>query len=228
MKVHCIRHEVFEDIGCISDWILTGNHQISYTHVFLKEELPADVEFDFLIIMGGSASVYDLNKYPWIDREVRFIKKAIDNHKKILGICLGSQLIAKALDGDVYQANTKEIGWFPVTFNKTDLQRMPFLPAEITTFHWHGDTFDLPEGAIRLASSKNTLNQGFIYGKDIMALQFHPEMTSESITMILNGAGNELAVQSESIHSSDQIVAGEKYLRNNNNLMFDLLNFLSD
>jgi GMP synthase (glutamine-hydrolysing) len=227
MKVHCIRHESFEDVGCIKEWIINGNHKLTYTHIFLNEQFPVCSDFDFLIIMGGSASVYDTNKYPWLIDEIKLIKEAINNNKKILGICLGAQLVAKTLGADIYPGIQKEIGWFPVKFNKANLQTMSFLPEVLTTFHWHGDTFNLPDGAIRLAASDNTPVQGFIYGKNVVALQFHPEMTSESIEIIIEAAGHELTANGEYIQSAKQILEQNGFIFANNQLMLNLLEYLT-
>ena len=226
MRVHCIRHESFEDVGCIKEWIIKGNHELTYTHVYLNEQFPVSTDFDFLIIMGGSASVYETNKYPWLADEIRLIKEAIAGNKKVLGICLGAQLLANALGAEVYQGNQKEIGWFPVEFDKTNLQNMSFLPETLTTFHWHGDTFNLPDGGICLASSELTAVQGFNFGINIMALQFHPEMTSESIEKIIEGAGHELVSDEKYIQTAKQILEQSKYISENNRLMMKLLDYL--
>lgn len=227
MKIHCIRHEAYEDIGYIKEWIKKEEHQISYTHVYLYEEFPTKAEFELLIIMGGSASVYEIMKYPWVTNEIRFIKEAIASNIKVLGICLGAQIIASALGANVYRANKKEIGWFPVNFNTADLQSMVFLPEDITTFHWHGDTFDLPEGAIRLASSGQTVMQGFVYGDNTLALQFHPEMTIESLNEIIEATGYKSFLKNESVQTVKEIADGYKFISANNNLMIEFLNFLT-
>lgn len=227
MKIHCICHEVYEDIGFINEWIKTGEHEISYTHVFLNEEFPTKAEFDFLIIMGGSASVYETLKYPWVKDEIRFIKKVIASNKKVLGICLGAQIIANALGANVYKADKKEIGWFPVKFNTSNLPSMSFLPEEITTFHWHGDTFDLPQGAVQLASSRQTFMQGFIVGENTLALQFHPEMTTESLELIIEATGYQSMLKSENVQTVKQITDGYNFISTNNNLMIEFLNFLT-
>jgi GMP synthase-like glutamine amidotransferase len=226
MKVHCIRHEAFEDIGCIREWIQARNYQISYTHVYLGEVFPENLDFDFLIIMGGSASVYESDKFPWLTKEINFILAAIAGNKKILGICLGAQLIAKSLGALVFPGNCKEIGWFPVKFNADIQQVIDFLGKDINTFHWHGDTFALPEGAISLGYSEFTPQQGFIRGKNILALQFHPEITVEGIEMLIKNAGYELSSEGESTQSVEKIIQGSNFINVNNQLMFSLLNYL--
>ncbi len=227
MKIHCIQHEAFEDIGCIYDWIHERNHEINYTYIYQNQELPKKLDFDFLIIMGGSASVYETSEYPWIIKEVELIKNAMNASKKILGICLGSQLIARSLGAEVFAASQQEIGWFKIEFNKTDLKNLSFLPDNITTFHWHGDTYNLPSGAIRLASSNFTKEQGFLYGKNTMALQFHPEMTYKSIDEIVQGIGSNLPSAGGSVQSITQINQGKELIQVNSKLMFDLLDFLT-
>lgn len=225
MKIHCIRHEPFEGLAYIEDWIKANHHDLEYTLVFKNEAFPKTFEFDMLIIMGGTASVYDESKFIWISEEKKFISEALRKKKKILGICFGAQILASALGCRVYPGANKEIGWFPVRFNKKSLPGINFLPEEITSFHWHGDTFDIPPGAMHLASSDCTPNQGFIIGNQILALQFHPEMNQDAIHNLLSIAGSEIK-PGPYIQSEKEILRGD-FIKENNQLMLNFLEYLS-
>jgi GMP synthase-like glutamine amidotransferase len=227
MKIHCLLHETFEGIASISDWISIHNHSVSYTRIFLNEPFPDTIDFELLIIMGGSASVYEEEKYQWLKEEKQFIKKAISSNCKILGICLGAQLLADVFKSRVYKGPEKEIGWFPVSFNKSELAYLTFLPEQMTVFHWHGDTFDIPKGAIRIGSTEPIQNQGFMIDDHIFAIQFHLEMNENQVQQMLLHGGNDLAQKGNYIQSKNQIISQHEYFKSNNQLMFDLLDFLA-
>jgi GMP synthase-like glutamine amidotransferase len=227
MRIHCIRHEPFEGLAVINNWIKQNHHLLSFTHIYKNEVFPSIEEFDLLIIMGGTASVYAKESFPWLIEEKKFIQKAINHNKKILGICLGAQLLADALESKVYKAVHKEIGWFPVKFNISELKFLNFLPDYLEVFHWHGDTFDIPQGAIRIGSTEIIRNQGFVYGKNIIALQFHCEMNTEQLIQIIEASGSELSRGGEYIQAADIIMAQQGLLPSNNQLMFDLLDYIS-
>ena len=155
---------------------------------------PAQSEYDGLVVMGGPQSVYETGKYPWIKRELSFLRDALKAEKPILGICLGAQLLAAALGAAVTAAPQKEIGWYPLMRESArpgpdgrraggadgDPLLEPFGQTE-TVFQWHGDTFALPKGAVRLASSPLCPEQGFRWRDNVYAFQFHVEMTEAMI-----------------------------------------------
>ena len=137
-------------------------------------------EPDLVILMGGPMGVYEAETHPFLYKEINFVETRLARGKPILGICLGAQIVAKALGASVYKGSSgKEIGWSPITVNeqgmKTPLKYFDRSKCNVT--HWHGDTFDLPQGVTPLASSDIYTNQAFSWGKNTMALQFHPEMT---------------------------------------------------
>jgi GMP synthase-like glutamine amidotransferase len=229
MKIHCIRHEPFEGLASIESWTRRNNHQLSCTHTYLNQRFPDDTAFDMLIILGGTASVYEPDKYTWLAAEKKFIQKVINSRKKVFGICLGAQILADMHGAAVYPCRSKETGWFKVTFNRTELPAYSFLPDQLLVFHWHGDTFDIPHTGIRFASSELTPNQGFILGQNILALQFHLEMDLISLKKIIKGAGNQLHAKDEFIQQADQILALAHYIEANNELVFRILDqFTSD
>jgi GMP synthase (glutamine-hydrolysing) len=183
MRIHWLQHVPFEDLGIIEQWAGAKAHNLSATRVYENGALPAKEEIDFLVIMGGPMSVWEEDKYPWLTRERRFIKDAIRENKTVLGICLGAQLIVDVLGARIYPSRHKEIGWFPIV--PTDAARgskiFSFLADPLTVFHWHGDTFDLPHGAIRMAESNGCQNQAYVFGSNVIGMQFHLEVTLDSV-----------------------------------------------
>lgn len=182
MPVLAFRHVPFEPLGLIEDALRSRGLEYQYV------DLPADPDFDppvdqadALIFMGGPMSVND--PLPWIARELGFIERALAHNRPVLGICLGSQLIAKALGSRVYRNPVKEIGWAPVYLTDA-AARDPLLgglAGPETLFHWHGETYDLPGGAELLAYSDACRNQAFRIGDNVYGFQFHLEVTPEMI-----------------------------------------------
>jgi len=189
MKLHWLQHVPFEGLGIIQEWTDANGFEISCTRLFAGEQLPEIETFDWLVVMGGPMGIYDHEDHPWLAAEKQFIKTAVDAGKTILGICLGAQLIADVLGAKVYPGPEKEIGWFPI--QRTE-GAPKIIPDELTAFHWHGDTFEVPDGAVRLASSEICKNQGFVYNDRVVALQFHLETTPESMEALIKNCADEL------------------------------------
>jgi len=217
MRIHYIQHVPFEELGYFKVLIEKQGFKLSVTKVFEDTSFPDMDKFDALIIMGAPMSVYDLELYPWLVQEKIFIKEAIDNNKKILGICLGAQLIAEALNALVFPNPVKEIGWFPVEFSKTFINYIDEANYNHYVFHWHGETFDLPTGAFRIASSQHCENQGFMFGENILALQFHVEMMKNNISSIIDNCSDEIQL-SPTIQTEEEILNNESYFHNIHNL----------
>ncbi len=194
MRIHMLQHVPFEGLSGIADWIALNHHPVTATRLYQQEPLPAIQEIDWLIVMGGPMSTYDEDQYPWLLEEKHCIEQAIKQKKIVLGICLGSQLIADVLGARVYPNQYKEIGWFPITLTEEGQQSplFRFLPEQFHVFHWHGDTFDLPDGATHIASSAGCRHQAFVYGTRVVGLQFHLEMTPRSIRDIIHHCADEL------------------------------------
>jgi len=182
-----------EGPGSIEDFL--KENSISFK-IFEAElgEFPANLEeYEYLIVLGGSMGVYEMDLYPNLKRVAKIIEEAIERGLKVLGICLGAQLLAHVLGGRVYKGPMPEIGWLDIELTdagKVDkairaLAKHPET-GEISTrfkvFHWHGDTFDLPPGAIHLASSDLYQNQAFKYEDRVYALQFHVEVTEDLLS----------------------------------------------
>ncbi len=182
MHIHFIQHVAFEYPGSIVGWAEEKQFTTSYTKIFEAVEFPPLQSFDMLIILGGPMGVYEEDFLPWIAAEKAFIKSAIEANKKVFGICLGAQLIAGVLGAKIYPHTLKEIGWWPVQ-KVTDHALTKNLPGEFVTFHWHGDTYNLPAGATQLFKTAVCSQQGFVYGKNVAGLQFHMEVKED----LLNG-----------------------------------------
>ncbi len=201
MNVHVLQHVPFEGIGSIEPWLLSHGAVIGRTRFFEKDWSLPDIEsLDLLIAMGGPMSVNDETELPWLDHEKQFIRAAIRQGVAVLGVCLGAQLIVSALGARVFRAPQREIGWFDIAAVPGPADTFRF-PDAMTVFHWHGETFDLPAGAIRLAQSAACANQAFQIGANVIGLQFHLETTPESACAIITHCRDELAkgefVQSE-------------------------------
>lgn len=207
MRLHSLEHEPFEKLGNIEGWAKKRGHSITHTLLFNNEKFPEMTDFDWLIIMGGSMNIHEEEKYPWLVPEKKFIAKAIEADKIVLGICLGSQLIADVLGGRVSKNKYGEIGWFPVTLTAEAKNSCIFstLPGRFTVFQWHGDTFKIPSGARKMAESEGCANQAFEYGR-VIGWQFHLEYSKESIELMLKNCGNEI-VNGKYIQKADEIMS---------------------
>lgn len=227
MRAHYLQHVPFEGIGSIDPWLKTSGCEITNNKLFEAAEFPSLKDIDLLVIMGGPMSVNDEDKYPWLVREKKFIYEAIKSDKAILGICLGAQLIASAIGARVYKSPVKEIGWFPVYGIPASDKSVFCFPESLKVFHWHGETFDLPAGATRLAESAVCKNQGFQLGKKVIALQFHLETTPESARSLVQNCKEEL-VPSAYIQREDEILSAKsETYKLINHFMDNILSFLS-
>tara|TARA_B100001964_G_C13958377_1_gene476514 strand:- start:122 stop:700 length:579 start_codon:yes stop_codon:yes gene_type:complete len=155
--------------------------------------MPAIDEFEWLVVMGGPMGVRDRNAFHWLDQEVELIRSVIRNEKRILGVCLGAQLMAHAMGARVERNPHKEIGWFPVESAQENTGRFKeVLPPSFNAFHWHGDTFGIPENAQAIGSSEATRNQGFSVGLKTLALQFHLELRPQDASRIAQACPDDL------------------------------------
>lgn len=194
MRLHSLQHVPFEDLAHIQIWAQDKGHGVSRTLLSNNEPFPEMSEFDWLVILGGPMNIYEEKEYPWLKGEKKFIAEAIAQQKVVLGICLGAQLVADALGGKVFKNPYKEIGWYPVRLTPETKNSAIFrpLPAQFIAFHWHGDTFSIPPGGIRIAESDGCPNQAFEYHGRVIGLQFHLESSLESIQGLIQNCGDEL------------------------------------
>jgi GMP synthase-like glutamine amidotransferase len=194
MRIHYLQHVPFEGLGNIEEWIRARGYPVSVTRLYQGEALPNIADIDWLIVMGGPMGAYEEDIYPWITGEKNFISQSISAGKKVLGICLGAQLIASVLGARVFPNRYKEIGWYPLSLTADGAASGPFkgFPAEFMAFHWHGDTFDLPAGAKHLAESAACRNQAFSYRGNVLGLQFHLDLKKENVEQLILNCGSEL------------------------------------
>ena len=227
-KLHIFQHVEFEGPALIGDWARKFNHDMSTTRFFAGDPLPEQGSFDMLIVMGGPMGVHDTRQYPWLEEEVAFLQKILSGSTPILGICLGAQLLAKALNAKVFRGKHQEIGWLPVELYQKNFppELHRFLPTDPVVFHWHGDTFDLPADSKALASSAATPNQAFLHGDRVIGLQFHLETTKESITSLVDNCGEELG-DGPYVQTAAQMLADTEHIDANRVLLNGLLEYLS-
>lgn len=194
MKVHWFQHVEFEGLGLIEPWLRARGHGLSVTRWWAGEAAgPAAAECEWLIVMGGPMNIYQHRDHPWLVAEKAAIAAAAARGARILGICLGAQLIADVLGGKVMQNPEREIGWWAVRAAPDGVASRYAFPAETIVLHWHGDTFTLPPGATWLAESEACARQAFAWGERVLALQFHLEMGADAVAEIAAGCAGELA-----------------------------------
>ncbi|MCC5840131.1 MAG: type 1 glutamine amidotransferase [Opitutales bacterium] len=209
MRAHYLQHVPFEGLGSIEPWLENRGYDISYTRFFDAGVLPEVKDIDLLVVMGGPMSVNDERAQPWLVRETAFIRRVIEEDKAVLGICLGAQLIAKAMGGAVFPNPVKEIGWFPIEAVNADDPKVFRFPEKVHVFHWHGETFHLPNGALRIAKSEGCANQAFAIGHKVIGLQFHLETTPLSARALVENCRGEL-VDGQYIQSQGQILSAPR------------------
>ena len=200
MRVQVLQHVAFEGIGSIDAWLSSRRAEVRYTRFYEPSPALPDVRgLDLVIVMGGPMSVNDEATLPWLKAEKAFVRDAIRAGVAMVGVCLGAQLIAGALGARVFPNHQREIGWFELRGEAGD-DSFRF-PDRFTAFHWHGETFDLPPGARRLAASAACENQAFQLGPRVVGVQFHLETTADSLDAIVSAGRDELVearyVQSE-------------------------------
>ncbi len=213
MKIHYLQHVPFETPANIFSWAKKRNVNITGSHLYKNEPFPDFSSFDTLLVMGGPMGVYDEKKYPFLKREKIFIENAIKLNKRVIGICLGSQLIADVLGSKIYKCDNKEIGWYPIF--KTDLadnsKYFYDFPEKLEVFHWHGDTFDIPKGMKHTFYSEGCPNQSFEdENGQIIALQFHFEVNINSVKDLIDNSKDELKKKGRFIQTEEEMLSDYK------------------
>ena len=228
MRIHYLQHVPFEGLGCIEDWAKTAGHRIAATRFYLKEPLPNVNDMDWLIVMGGPMNIYDDAKFSWLAAEKRCLKEAIENKKIVLGICLGAQLLADVLGAKIYPNRHKEIGWYNIRKVKTSQENgiAALFPDTIEAFHWHGDTFDIPDGADHFVQSAGCKNQGFTLGERVLALQFHLEIAKSGAENLIIQCGNEID-KGRFCQTPDTMLANSDRFETINKLMYRILDHMA-
>ena len=194
-KIWVLQHNPAESLGGIADALEGAALAWQYVRVFNQQPIPREMKgAGGLVILGGSETVYQLDRYPYLRDEIALIQNALAEGKPVLGACLGSQLLAAALGAQVRRGTQREIGWYPIRLNEAagDDRLMRGLPREFIAMHWHSDVHDLPPSATSLASSDLTEVQAFRYGTNAYGIQFHAEMTREILTALIAEFGEGL------------------------------------
>ncbi|MFC1555471.1 type 1 glutamine amidotransferase [candidate division KSB1 bacterium] len=230
MRIMVLQHGTVDDHVVIEDWANDMEHDFERRHLLNGDTLPGFDDFDWLIILGGLMDTHETGKYPWLANEKALIKSAIDSGKIVLGICLGAQLVAEALGAKVYQGEHKEIGWRTLKLSPEAKQSEIFgsFPEWFSAFQWHDYTFDLPEGAIRIAENDAYQNQGFEYdGGRVIGIQFHPEFTEKCIGSLVRTFADKMG-EGPHVQPKEEILAERCLIREIDALIDLLLTNISD
>ncbi len=227
MRLHAFYHVPFEDVGSIKAWAEEKGHSLSSTCFYAGETSPPAADYDMLIVMGGPMGVYDEKQYSWLAGEKKALEAAVAGGKAVLGICLGAQLLSVVLGGSVTRNPVPEIGWFDVTLTPQGAKEPLFagFPQTFHAFHWHGDTFSIPPGAVHAASSQACPNQAFVYQGNVVGLQFHLETTPAGMQNLIKHCGADI-VPGPTIHHPKQMHAGRQAFKDIKALMTSLLDAL--
>ena len=197
-----LRHVAFEDLGLLSPILAEAGWTVSTCSAPSDDLRSAAIEnADLLIVLGGPIGVYEEESYPFLTQEIALLERRLAQDRPVLGICLGCQLMARALGARVFPGTTKEIGWDPIALTQAGEVSClaPLAEPGAKVLHWHGDTFDLPTGAVRLASSTHYDNQAFAYGARALGLQFHLEADPRGLEEWYVGHATELAAAGISV-----------------------------
>jgi GMP synthase (glutamine-hydrolysing) len=195
-EVMIVQHVDCEKPGLILRFLEENGIAVGFVRGFDGQKVPREMgNACGLVVMGGPMGVYESGRYPYLVDEMRLIESALRESKPVLGVCLGSQLLASALGSPVTKGRQKEIGWFPVALRSEAAADALWHGVErsFTALHWHGDVFDLPRGAVHLASSELTACQAFCYGRNAYGLLFHIEATAETLAGMTEAFPEELA-----------------------------------
>ena len=192
-SVVAIRHVHFEDLGSFTPALLAAGYDIRYKDAGLDALGPTDIgDPDLLVILGGPIGANQETAYPFLKDELKLLEKRLAADRPTLGICLGAQLMARALGAKTYPGRMKEIGWGAVELSESGRKSCLHELLGIAMLHWHGDTFDLPLHSTRLASTAAYRNQAFSHGRNALALQFHAEVSPNAMEQWFIGHASEI------------------------------------
>ncbi len=203
-KALVIQHVNFESLGEFLPVFAQHGYVVQYLNAWeLKKRPPSLSEIDMLVVLGGPIGAYEEADYPFILDELALLRRALDATLPILGVCLGAQLLARALGGKVYPGPVKEIGVGSCHLTPEGERSFlgALLPREFPVLHWHGDTFTLPPDATALVSNVHYPNQAFVYGRNVLALQFHVEVEANGFEAWLVGHAGDIAAQSLDVNA---------------------------
>ena len=184
-RIAILQHEGDTPPGTSLSWCWERSLSVTVFQAW-KFAFPSPMDFDVLFVLGGSANVDDEVKHPWLTKEKDFLQDCLRQDKKVLGLCLGAQLMAEALGAQVQKSLHDEIGWSCVQIDPTAHPLLEFSPSILQTFQWHGYQFEIPSGAVRFGTNEACVNQAFICGTQIIGIQFHPEADENWIRSCAN------------------------------------------
>ena len=221
-RAFAVQHVVFEDLGLIEPILRDLGREVRVLHAPLDDLTAVNPgPGDLLIVLGGPIGAYEEARYPFLSAELKMIERALARDARVLGICLGAQLLARVLGARVYLGAVAEIGFAPLTLTPAGRGSSMRWLEGVPVLHWHGDSFDLPAGSDRLASTPAYENQAFRVGRQALGLQFHAEARPEALESWLVGHANELAAKKKDLDAlradagrfgSSLSAAGSKFL----------------
>ncbi len=227
MRIHALTHVPYEGLSNVRTWADERKCEVTTSHLWEGGRFPSHEEYDFLVVMGGPMGSYDEDRFSWLASEKRFIGEAIKANRSVLGICLGSQLLAEVLGGRVFPHREQEIGWYPVSLTEAGTKSPLFkgIEKEFFALHWHGDTFELSPRCVHLAESECCAQQAFSYGSRVLGLQFHLELSLEDAEKLAAADALELK-RGRCIQSFEAIASERERFYQAQRLLFTVLDNL--
>jgi len=225
MRLLFLQHDPLDGPGALLEWAELRGHSVEFCLICLGEALPSLESFDLLVSLGGPMGAYEEEIHPWLETEKEYLRQAFSAGKKILGLCLGCQLLAEALGGKAFRHTCKEFGWQPI---QPLPPGVPWLGDETPfyAFQWHGDTYSLPPGAVQLARNEATEQQAFIMngatGAQVLGLQFHLEWTEQMAREALAEPG-VAPPPSPFVQSAEEILSDPTLFASGKNRFFTLM-----
>ena len=190
LSVLVLQHDPHDGPGYLGEALLRRGASLTNVRLDEGEAVPNISDYDMVLVMGGTMNVYQEDRYPWLKEETADIRRAVQEDKAVLGVCLGGQLLAKAMDARVHVGAATEIGLTPIGLTEAGKVDPLFEGlSQIEAVEWHDDAFDIPSGAVALASSEGCANQAFRFGRRAYGLQFHPEVSPMMLAEWIKASG---------------------------------------
>ncbi len=229
VRIVAVTHVPFEGPGTIADWAHARGHRLEVYRAYERDSAHPG-EHEMLVVMGGPMGVQDEDAHAWLAPEKRFVAAAIESGAYVLGVCLGAQIVAEVLGAIVERGPHKEIGWFPVRLTEAGRTSSVFgrLPEEFEVLHWHGDIFEIPDGATRTVESDAFSNQAFEYDDGrVVALQFHLEETAKTLETLIEAGGHEIEAGGRWVQSAEDMMRRPERFTDSRRLLSTLLDSMT-